>query len=384
MRRGTSILLLSSLLFSSACTTDDDCSLLGACVSGACVCDAGFQGPACSSLAVVPGSSALGYHNATPGVGASWGANAIFVDGLWHAFIAELTHNCTLNQYGSNSQVIHATSPSLDAPFTKRGVAIAPFAHNPTVRALPDGTGYLLYMIGGTNASQQNCGSNYSGPPAPRAAAAHGDPGTSIAVSFSASVWGPWGAPRPLSYANWNGSSLLDCGFTNPSPAILKNGSVLLAFQAGYCHSVVPGIGEEMLGVAIAPSWDGVYTLVSKEPILPVPGFWCVAGLAEDPFLWQTARGFAMLAHGMCYAVFNAVLAVSRDGVAWRQVAAAPYSYEVAYTDAPAQLFWRVERPQLVFNGSRPVALMNGVCGDGLACLESPGKTWTLLRKLAA
>lgn len=352
--------------------------MLGDCLGGTCVCDAGWRGAACSSLAFVPGSRALGYHNTTPGVGASWGANAIFVDGLWHAFIAEMVNNCTLNSYGSNSQIVHATSPSLDAPFTKQGVAIAPFAHNPTVRQLPDGSGFLLYMIGGTPSTPRNCGSNTSG-----ASRAENDPGTSITVSFSSSVWGPWDTPRPLHYDNWNGSSLLDCGFTNPSPQILANGSVLLAFQAGYCHSVIPGIGEEMLGVALASSWDGVYRLVKKEPILPVPGFWCVAGLAEDPFLWRTARGFALLAHGMCYAIFNAVLAVSRDGVAWRQIAAAPYSYAVNYTDAPSDVFWRVERPQLIFNGTTPVALMNGVCGDGLACLENPGKTWTLLRKLA-
>jgi hypothetical protein len=381
MRGPTLLLLLGYCGSALACATDDDCSLLGACVAGACVCDAGFTGAACSTLAVLPGPSSLGYHNSTPGVGASWGANAIFVDGLWHAFIAEMSKNCTLNDYGSNSQIIHATAPSLEAPFSKRGVAIAPFAHNPTVRALPDGSGYLLFMIGGTSsAAQRDCGSNYS---AGGGRARASDPGASIAVSFSASVWGPWGAPTPLRFTNWNGSALLDCAFTNPSPALLANGSVLLAFQAGYCHSEVPGIGEEMLGVALAPSWGGVYALVKREPILPVPGAWCVAGLAEDPFLFQTARGFALLAHGMCYAVFNALLAVSRDGVAWRQAKGAPYSYEAQFTDAPAQLFWRVERPQLVFNGSRPVALLNGVCGDGLACLEDPGKTWTLLRRLA-
>jgi hypothetical protein len=376
MLRTRVILFFGALGILAGCSTDDDCSLLGDCVGGSCVCDTGWGGTSCSALTVVPGPRALGYHNETPGVGASWGANAIFVDGLWHAFVAEMTHNCTLNAYGSNSQIIHATAPSLDVPFVKAGVAVAPFAHNPTVRALPEGAGFLLYMIGGSSSVQKNCGSNST-----RRAA--NDPGTSVAVAFSTSVWGPWGTPQPLQYANWNGSTLLDCGFTNPSPTILANGSVLLAFQAGYCHSVIPGVGEEMLGVAIAPSWDAVYTLVKKEPILPVPGFWCVAGLAEDPFLWQTRRGFALLAHGMCYAIFNAVLAVSRDGVAWRQVAAAPYSYEVSYIDAPADVFWRVERPQLVFNGSIPVALMNGVCGDGIACLENPGKTWTLLRKLA-
>jgi hypothetical protein len=163
---------------------------------------------------------------------------------------------------------------------------------------------------------------------------------------------------------------------------------VLLAFQGGYCHSVVPGIGEELIGVALAESWDAPYALVTGSPIVPTPP-WCLAGLAEDPFLWQGPRGFFMLLHGMCYAPFNAILAFSPDGVQWQLAPSAPYSYAVNYTDAEPQLLWRVERPQLLFGpgggeggSSVPLVLMNGVCGDGLACLENPGKTWTLARLL--
>ncbi len=57
------------------------------------------------------------------------------------------------------------------------------------------------------------------------------------------------------------------------------------------------------------------------------------------------------------------------------------------YTDAPSQLFWRVERPQLLFsdaNSSVPLGLVNGVCADGITCLETPGKTWTLVRPTRA
>ena len=94
------------------------CSLNGVPRAGGrgCACDAGWRGAECGELAVLPGAAALGYHNTTPGVGASWGANALFHGGLWHAFVAQMTLNCSLAQYGSNSAIIRATAPSPAGP----------------------------------------------------------------------------------------------------------------------------------------------------------------------------------------------------------------------------------------------------------------------------
>jgi hypothetical protein len=354
----------------------DPCSLNGEIVSGKCVCDPGWYGDDCGMIAVVTGSSKLGYHNMSSGVGASWGANSVFAEGMWHAFIAEMTLNCTLNQYGSNSAIIRAESTTPEGPYTYAETVIAPFAHNPTVRQLPDGS-FVLFMIGGQPSTQQDCRSA-----GVRNRAAGDDP-SGISVSWAPSVRGPWTTPQRLVFSHYNTSKILDCAFTNPSPAILANGSILLAFQGGYCHSIVPGIGEEDIGVALAPSWNGTYALVTGEPIaMPPP--WCIAGFGEDPFIWQTLRGFHLLVHGMCYAIFNAIHAYSADGVTWTISPTPPYSYAVNFSDAPSEVYWRVERPQLVFDimTGKPLALFNGVCPDGIACLENPGKTFTLARKI--
>jgi ribosomal protein S18 acetylase RimI-like enzyme len=110
-RAALALLLLVATVAAAPCTSDEGCSLNGVCgAGGVCACDAGWRGDSCGELAVVAGSAALGYHNASAGVGASWGANAVFADGAWHAFVAEMTHNCTLNDYGSNSRIIRATS----------------------------------------------------------------------------------------------------------------------------------------------------------------------------------------------------------------------------------------------------------------------------------
>ena len=57
MRAAAAAELLAALLATmvvgiSACTTDEDCSLLGACTAGACVCHAGWTGADCAVLAV--------------------------------------------------------------------------------------------------------------------------------------------------------------------------------------------------------------------------------------------------------------------------------------------------------------------------------------------
>ena len=48
----------------------------------------------------------------------------------------------------------------------------------------------------------------------------------------------------------------------DPTPYVMKNGSVMLAFGAGDCH-----VGLETIGVAMAETWDGPYSLLNGEPI---------------------------------------------------------------------------------------------------------------------
>ncbi len=72
----------------ATCSSETDCSLLGDCVNGACVCDQGWRGEFCEQLDIIPGKVGYGYHNQS--AGASWGTGVIYADGQWHAFIAEM------------------------------------------------------------------------------------------------------------------------------------------------------------------------------------------------------------------------------------------------------------------------------------------------------
>ena len=220
---------------------------------------------------------------------------------------------------------------------------------------------------------------------------------TGIFMATSDTLWGPWVVHR----VNFTASSLnswLARSFTNPSPHILPNGTIYLAFQA---HPRNTSHAWELVGVARAPSWKGPYTIVTPTPVFP-EHWYCVAGTSEDPFVWQDARGWHMLVHGMCPSgLFQAHYAASRDGIVWHPSRSQVYPYLVNFTDAPSRLFARVERPQLVFGSHDPATgflddplfLFNGVCEDFSVCLfgaasgvkgaeGSPGMTWTLGRPL--
>ena len=59
-----------------------------------------------------------------------------------HLFCAQMAGECPLGDYGTNSMVVRATSAHGPAgPFEWSEDIILPFAHNPTIRALPNDEG---------------------------------------------------------------------------------------------------------------------------------------------------------------------------------------------------------------------------------------------------
>ena len=377
-----------------ACKDDVDCSLNGDCIGGVCACDAAWSGhPSCDVLAFdTPAQTRdLGYHNASGY--SSWGGNAVLDDGdgLHHLFVAQFANHCELGDWGSTSLIVRAVSSTGPAgPFAWAQDVILPFAHNPTVRKLPSGAGYVLYMIGGTrNPQPKNCSNSSSTVAAATAAAAAVDDpliGTSIRASFAPSVTGPWTTPVPINFTNH--SPLLWRGGTNPSPHVHPDGSVTLAFQMQPQDS---SKHWELVGVATASSWRGPFTLVSPDPVTP-GGPLCVAGRDEDPFLWQSPRGYHIVTHGMCpTAVHQAHYKFSLDGITWVTSPRQTYPYRVDYADGGSTALLRVERPQLAFavhdaatgTFSNATTLYNAVC-EGLKCVidGQTGHTHTWARVL--
>lgn len=287
-----------------ACTTSaEGCHLNGDCVNGRCRCDSGWRGsPSCGVLALGPvdKTDRPGIHNTSA---ATWGASPIMgPDGKWHAFHAQISRNCSVIQgWLRNSFIARSVSTAgVGGPYTFERKILPEFAHNPEIRQLADGS-FLMFLIGGWRTTPCNCSflgdlprcgatmawnstgyvnkhncsiHNWTkaptdcGPdmPGPTADGCGPDPlngGCGIAVAHAAEFDGPWEV-RPLRIVDQWDSDEVFCGHTNPSPALLPNGSIVIAFNGGCCN---PGCSEE-IGTAVSHSgpW-GPWHLLSKNSI---------------------------------------------------------------------------------------------------------------------
>eukprot|EP00940_MAST-03C_sp_MAST-3C-sp2_P000135 g135.t1 len=369
----------------SACRDESDCFHNGDCTdNGKCVCDAAWEGEQCDVLRFDPSSTArrAGYHNASE---ASWGGNAIFDEstGMYHLFVAQMANGCGLGDYGTNSMIIRAVSKEPSGPFTFEEIVLAPFAHNPTARKLPNNEGIVIYFIGDGNApreSVKNCTNSKISAPTERVFSTG-----SIHAIHGPTVFGPWSDPVAISFDDNN--SAWGGAVTNPSPHVESDGTVTMALQRAFEANP----GKELIGVARANRWTGPFKMITSSPVEP-EHWYCVAGTGEDPFLWKTDRGWHMIWHGMCPSGFlESHYASSDDAVVWKVSSHQTYGYRFRFADGTSHFFARVERPQLVFDGKsgKAVALLNGVCdgaslGDIDECLfGQDGMTWTGVRALA-
>ena len=112
-------------------------NLNGECdTGGTCKCYKPWGGNNCGELQFLP-IDPPAETNGFPGRSkneTTWGGNSILFNGEWHLFVAEMTNNCTLAQWGSNSQCAHAVSPTPEGPYSKVDVAVGVWCHNVSVR----------------------------------------------------------------------------------------------------------------------------------------------------------------------------------------------------------------------------------------------------------
>ena len=213
------------------CETDEDCSLLGVCTSGACHCDPGWHGDDCGQLGLLPVKPNSGYNLTGEGI-SSWGAN-IFpathngAETVWHMYAAEFENKCGISHWSPNSAIVHATSTSGPAgPYTRKDVAVVPFAHNPKVVRAPDGT-WLMYTIGVQLPASKlfNCSHSQQveePPPAPTPGRNPENLESNITLFTSKSLEGPWTRYGTVLGPDYKG--MWDEDTSNPSPWVLPNG----------------------------------------------------------------------------------------------------------------------------------------------------------------
>ena len=366
----------AAVVATRACASDADCSLLGVCVAAACACDAGWAGDDCARADLLPydPATATGYVNATS---ASWGGHPLpdpTAPGRWTLLVSEMAKGCPLWLFENNSFVARAVSTTgPGGPFAHVDTVEAPFAHSvQAVGPTADGF-YVMFFIGApAPAAVIDCAA--SGVPPHYV---HPNPPSMnvLSIAWSPSLAGPW-AHRPLFAPNASApQDAWDCAKTNPAPALLADGSLLLAFRSTACAA---GPNGEFLGLASAPHWNGTYAVAPQPVVAPSGG----TGSHEDPFLFEDARGaLHIISHNqgpgnVCNRsrtqACGAHLFAPRGGGAWR-VSASPVYDLLALADGSAILPATRQRPQLVLDAASraPLWLFNGAAlyGSGNADL---------------
>ena len=149
-------LLLHSFA-SASCSTDEDCSLNGLCLTRTCKCDPGWNGNDCGVLAIKATPLGAGFQQPNT---SSWGGSVIKGPAKWHMYLSRMSESCGLTSWATNSEIIHAVSSTIEGPYSYSDTVLPRFAHNPTIHFV-DGS-YLLFHIG--------CGANANGshPPVER------------------------------------------------------------------------------------------------------------------------------------------------------------------------------------------------------------------------
>eukprot|EP00041_Stephanoeca_diplocostata_P009320 m.143283 g.143283 ORF g.143283 m.143283 type:complete len:552 (-) comp17694_c0_seq2:227-1882(-) len=208
------------------------------------------------------------------------------------------------------------------------------------------------------------CGSSYKG-----------NCGCGIAHATANNLLGPY-ASTPLVIENQWESEDVYCTHTNPSPFYLPNGSIVMAFNAGFCHNHL-----ETIGVAISNNgWKGPWNLLAKDSILKNSDG--TPHHCEDPFIWKTARGWHLLTHNQQGPQGESSYAFSSDAVHWTLSPTTPYNCTLSFTDGTsAEASGCGNRPQIFFNADgTPKFIINGAMGAHP--LGAKG-TYTLFRPIA-
>jgi hypothetical protein len=328
------------------------CSLNGAynATSRTCACYGPWSGPTCGTLSVLPVPKPSGY-GMSPNV-SSWGGNVVQHGGQYHLIAAEMTGGCTLANWSTHSQCVHATAAAPEGPYTRQGVAVGVFCHNPETVAFTNATDgqpmFALFHIGdGTSRPPPNCSAAVEGAGAGTLA----PPATGSTVHVASDPAGPW---TPLA------QQPPTCN--NPAPLLHPNGTWFLVCSNG------------AFVMFRAPALEGPWTHVTDIPTRggPAPGAW------EDPFLYLDPRGnFHLLAHvwsnvpqPTCANTNVSGHLFSADGLTWGMGAEQPYTGHVAFTDGSSLTMTTRERPKLMFDpvSGEPTHLLNGAVGGPSSC----------------
>lgn len=276
-------------------------------------------------------------------------------DGKYHLFYSRWPRKLGHNAWVSHSEIAHAVSDSPFGPWKHRDVALparglefwdGSCTHNPTVVRI--GKKFHLYYVGNHGDGSVGRSLNWNHRNNQR-----------IGVAVADSPDGPW---------HRTGSPLVDTGadkdapdslvVTNPSVCQRPDGGILMIYKGVGTMRPLPFGGPVVHLVASASNPLGPFT---KRPgtVFSAPG---VMFAAEDPFVWRGSdRYWAIVKDNDGHFTgkgYSLALWESTDGFSWKTarhvLVATP---EITRADGTRQKLTALERPQLLLENGKPVAL---------------------------
>jgi len=289
-------------------------------------------------------------------------------DGRYHLFASRWPKSIPFHPgWMTSSEIVRAVADRPAGPYEFQQVVLPSrgadwwdgrATHNPSIAR--HGDTYVLFYMGSTHPFDDPAPGHPFPLTDPRAVVARSN--KRIGVATATRLEGPWTRyERPA--LDTRPDTFYSFLTSNPAPVIHRDGSVLLMFKSrryeGTAHS------RMMLGVARAPHYLGPYEVVGNEPIFSSTRL----GEVEDPFVWQTASGYELVAKDMTGALTGekhaGIHARSPDGLRWT-LADPPkaWSRTLRWDDGTTRTMGQLERPFVLIENGRPSFLF-AAAGDG-------------------
>lgn len=175
-----------------------------------------------------------------------------------------------------------------------------------------------------------------------------------IGIATSKSIYGPWERKeRPILDVR---PGYFDDFFTsNPAPCMHSDGSCLLVYKTRTYQKPPYQMEENMfsdmkLGVAWAEHYTKPFVRLTNQPLFSEK-----EGILEDPFIWQTSSGYAMIAKDWAGTYTKEVGAVayanSTDGIHWNIAEdTCAFSREICWENGVTRTMGNMDRPFLLFD----------------------------------
>eukprot|EP00051_Salpingoeca_urceolata_P007514 m.98249 g.98249 ORF g.98249 m.98249 type:complete len:475 (-) comp15269_c0_seq2:41-1465(-) len=387
------------------CNSDLDCELNGVCDGSLCRCHRGWTGPSCGLLDLMPidetafvwpkprplppmahGQQTLRPQrhapkpkplgSPIPTVPISWGATYATDPSTKqsHMFVDTCCYNPESIMHDSQGcQIIHTTGNTPMGPFSFAGIALGPNNETPHVKRYVNGT-WLMYFAGTNQQCNVTCTGQQPGEPLRQSDPLRAGASTALApcngtgmvgfnVATAEHLNGPWHATMHLQIPGLGDSQNI-----NPSPLVLPNGTVWVAYTD---HGTGPpeyAKHGERIGIAVADRPEGPYQKLGG-PRLAIFEHQC-----EDPFLFQSPGNgaFHILCHNMVKpnerTNWVGIHAFSKTG-GWGDWQVSPqtlgpdvlgaYSANVTWANGTVTPFYRRERPELLFDADGNIAALS-------------------------